>query len=135
MAKDADIAAKGDHLKYYCVVFGILVVVIAVVAFQQKAKLSDYRAANAHAQRTLTGKGLPAETRQGRPNPLPQLAVEVQKLVQGFKTSVGRGRRHHGGHFTGPHEGGRVQGEHEADLRGTGAGRSQPGQAPPHALA
>jgi hypothetical protein len=89
MAKDTDIAAKGDHLKYYCVVFGILVAVIAVVAIQQKGKLDDFRAANAHAERLLTGKGMPATTRDGRPNSLPDLAVDIQKLVQGFKKSMG----------------------------------------------
>jgi hypothetical protein len=87
--KDAGLGRKSDHLKYYCVVFGILVIVIAVVAFQQRAALNDYVAANAFADKLLTGKGLPTKTAEGRPNRLADLAVEVEKFVQGFKNSIG----------------------------------------------
>lgn len=88
-AKDAGLGQKSDHLKYYCIVFGILVVVIAVVAFQQKGALNEYRKANAFADRLLSGKGLPPKTAEGRPNRMADLAVEVEKFVQGFKKSVG----------------------------------------------
>jgi hypothetical protein len=84
-----DLAPKGDHLKYYCVVFGILVVVIAVVAFQQKGTLEEYRKANVFAERLLTGRGMPEKTIEGRPNKIADLAIEVEKFVQGFKKSVG----------------------------------------------
>ena len=45
MAKNPDTSVKGDHLKYYCIVFGILVVVIAFVAIQQNKNLAAYRKA------------------------------------------------------------------------------------------
>jgi hypothetical protein len=89
MAKDVDLAQKGDHLKYYCIVFGVLVVVIAVVAFQQKSRLTEYREANAFADRLLTGQGMAPTTAEGRPNRIADLAVEVEKFVQGYKKSVG----------------------------------------------
>ncbi len=87
--KKDDFGQKSDHLKYYCIVFGILVVVIAFVAFQQKGQLDEYKKANAFAEKLLTGKGLPATTSEGRPNKMGDLAVEVEKFVQGFKKSVG----------------------------------------------
>lgn len=87
--KDIDAAQKGDHLKYYCIIFGILVIVTAIVAFQQKGELNEYRKANQFAQKLLTGKGLPPTTAEGRPNRMADLAIEVEKFVQGYKKSVG----------------------------------------------
>lgn len=86
MAKDVDMGGRGDHLKYYCIVFGILVVVIAVVAIQQKGKLEDYRLANSQARAALKAKGT---TPDGRPRGIGDLAVEVEKFVQGYKASLG----------------------------------------------
>ena len=86
MAKDHDTGGKGDHLKYYCIVFGILVVVIAVVAFQQRGKLNAYKRANAQARAALMAKGT---TPDGRPRAIGDLAVEVEKFVQGYKESLG----------------------------------------------
>lgn len=83
------VAKKGDYLKHYCIVFGILVLVIAVVAFQQGATLEEYRKANEVAERLLTGKGLPPMTAEGRPNRLSDLAVDVEKFVEGYKKSAG----------------------------------------------
>jgi len=84
MSKDRDVAAPGDHLKYYCIVFGILVVVIAVVLIQQRGKLKAYERANAQARALLLAKGT---TRDGRPRGISDLAVEVEKFVQGYKNS------------------------------------------------
>ncbi|MDJ0520886.1 MAG: hypothetical protein QNJ90_02310 [Planctomycetota bacterium] len=86
MAKDIDMGGKGDHLKYYCIVFGILVVVIAVVAFGQRSKLNAYRAANKQANAALKAQGT---TPDGRPRGIANLAVEVEKFVQGYKDSLG----------------------------------------------
>jgi len=86
MAKDVDIIKKGDHLKYYCVVFGILVLVITVVAFQQRSTLNDYKVANQQARAALLAKGTTAD---GRPRAIGDLAVEVEKFVQGYKDSLG----------------------------------------------
>ena len=86
MSKDHDMGGKGDHLKYYCVVFGILVLVIAVVALQQRSKLNAYRLANTQSRAALMAKG---STPDGRPRGLTDLAVEVEKFVQGYKDSLG----------------------------------------------
>ena len=86
MAKEHDTGKKGDHLKYYCVVFGILVVVITVVAFQQNSALNDYRMANQQARTALLAQGTTAD---GRPRGIGDLAVEVEKFVQGYKDSLG----------------------------------------------
>jgi len=86
MAKSSDATAQGDHLKYYCIVFGILVVVIAVVLIQQRSKLKAFTRANAQARALLLAKGA---TRDGRPRGISDLAVEVEKFVQGYKNSRG----------------------------------------------
>lgn len=84
--KDLGHVGSGDHLKYYCVVFGILVVVIAVVAFQQRTKLNAYKLANKQTRALLMAKGT---TKDGRPRGVGDLAVEVEKFVQGYKESLG----------------------------------------------
>ncbi len=84
--KDLAPSGSGDHLKYYCVVFGILVVVIAVVAFQQRSKLNAYKLATKQTRALLMAKGT---TKDGRPRGVGDLAVEVEKFVEGYKESLG----------------------------------------------
>ncbi|MDA1194332.1 MAG: hypothetical protein O2894_04040 [Planctomycetota bacterium] len=86
--KDDDAAPQGDHLKYYCVVFGVLVVVVGVVALMQRNKLNAYRAANQQARVALKATGT---TSDGRPLGIGELAVEVEKFVQGYRASSGDG--------------------------------------------
>lgn len=89
MAKKKDIdSGQSDHLKYYCIVFGILVVVIAVVLFMQRGKLDAYRTANKQARTALRATGT---TSDGRPRAIGALAVEVEKFVQGYRASSGGG--------------------------------------------
>ena len=78
--------AKNDHLKYYCIVFALLVVVITVVAFKQRSKLEAYQTASARARHLLTATG---KDSRGRPRAIGELAVEVEKFVKGYKDSVG----------------------------------------------
>jgi len=86
MANDTDMGGKSDHLKYYCIVFGVLVVVIGVVAFMQRKTLNAYKVANKQARSILTATGT---TSDGRPRGLGELAVEVEKFVQGYRASSG----------------------------------------------
>ena len=81
-----ELAVKGDHLKYYCIVFGILVIVIAVVALQQRSKLKAYEMANRQARALLKATG---KAPDGRPRGIGDLAVEVEKFVKGYKESLG----------------------------------------------
>ena len=82
----SDPAAKGDHLKLYCIVFAILVIVITVVAFKQKGQLEDYQQATKNAKRVLVATGRDS---RGRPKGIGELAVEVEKFVKGYRESVG----------------------------------------------
>ena len=85
MSKD-DMPAKGDHLKYYCIVFAVLVIVIFVVAMQQRSTLAEYKRASARARNLLTATG---QTSRGQPRGVGELAIEVEKFVKGYKASVG----------------------------------------------
>lgn len=85
MGKD-DMPAKGDHLKYYCIVFAVLVVVIFVVALQQRSALAGYKRASARARSLLTATG---RNGRGQPYGVGELAIEVEKFVKGYKESVG----------------------------------------------
>ena len=86
MAKEEVHSGSGDHLKYYCIVFGILVIVIGVVALTQRSTLEDYRLANKQSYALLMEQGT---TSDGRPRALGDLAVEVEKFVKGFEQSSG----------------------------------------------
>lgn len=88
MATEDIHTGSGDHLKYYCIVFGILVIVIGVVALTQRGALEEYRAANKQAHSLLTAQGT---TSDGRPRAVGDLAVEVEKFVKGFEQSSGGG--------------------------------------------
>ena len=85
MSKDG-FSSKGDHLKYYCIVFSILVIVILVVAIQQRNALDRYKRASIQAKGLLTAQG---RTSRGRPRGIGDLAIEVEKFVKGYRESVG----------------------------------------------
>lgn len=88
MAPDETSAGKSDHLKMYCIVFGFLVLVIGFVALQQRSSLAAYKRANSQAAAMLTATG---RTSDGRPRAIGDLALEVEKFVQGYKQSSGAG--------------------------------------------
>jgi hypothetical protein len=82
----SDLPGKSDHLKYFCVVFAILVVVVLVLGMKQRSELDDYRTSTAQARRLLMATGVDS---RGRPQGIGALAVEVEKFVKGYKESVG----------------------------------------------
>lgn len=90
--KDID-QGPSDHLKYYCIVFGVLVVVIAVVLVMQRNALKAYKQANKQARVALKATGA---TNDGRPRGIGELAVEVEKFVQGYRASSGGGQSESG---------------------------------------
>jgi hypothetical protein len=86
--KKSEPAAQSDPLKLYCIVFGILIVVVGIAALQRRSTLKSYQMANRAAHNMLVAKG---RTPDGRPLAVGELAVEVEKFVQGFQKSVGDG--------------------------------------------
>jgi len=87
--KAKDPGAQGDPLKLYCIVFGILIVVVGIAALQRRSTLKDYERANLLAHNMLVAQG---RTNDGRPRAVGELAVEVEKFVQGFQKSMGDGK-------------------------------------------
>lgn len=82
---------SGDPLKYYCIVFGLLILVVGFVYFKLRNELKDYKAANRYAEKYLTGKGLPATDSRERPNKLADLALSIDNMVKGYAQAVGGG--------------------------------------------
>lgn len=80
---------SGDPLKYYCIVFGLLILVVGFVYFKLQGQLEDYKLANRKAGQYLTGKGLADVDGRGRPNKLSELALGVDRMVKGYAQSIG----------------------------------------------
>ena len=86
-----DAKKSGDPLKYYCIVFALLIVVVGFVWFKLRGQLRDFKAANVYAEKLLTGKGLPEFDSRERPNRLDALALSVDNMVKGYAEAVGGG--------------------------------------------
>ena len=89
MAATAE-AAPGDPLKYYCIVFAVLIAVIGFVWFRIRGQLEEYRAENAYAEKLLTNDENATDS-QGRPRQLAALGLATQRLVSGYASAVGTG--------------------------------------------
>lgn len=81
---------EGDWLKYYCIVFGLLIVVVGVLYFKIGGDLDSYRSANKRAERTITGKGMTRlRDRDDNPLVLNEIAKEVHQYVSAYRDAVG----------------------------------------------
>ncbi|MGE0192364.1 MAG: hypothetical protein AB7T63_10025 [Planctomycetota bacterium] len=89
MAAKAD-TAPGDPLKYYCIVFAVLIAVIGFVWFRIRGQLEEYKAENAFADKLLTADENVTDS-QGRPRQLAALGLATQRLVAGYASAVGTG--------------------------------------------
>ena len=89
MSPGEPVKKSGDPLKYYCIVFGLLILVVGFVYFKLKAELKDYKTANVYAEKVLTGKGLPTTDSRERPNKFSELALGVDNMVKGYAQAVG----------------------------------------------
>lgn len=89
MAAKAE-STPGDPLKYYCIVFAVLIAVIGFVWFRIRGQLEDYRAENVFAEKLLTNDEN-ATDGQGRPRQLAALGLATQRLVSGYASAVGTG--------------------------------------------
>ena len=82
-------AGSGDPLKYFCLVFAILLGVIGFVLFKLNKQRNAFRTNMAYADKLLTGKGL-AKPREGDPpSKIHDLAIEVERMVLGHSQAVG----------------------------------------------
>ncbi len=77
---------EGDWLKYYCIVFGLLIVVVGVLYFKIKGERAEYEKANSLAKQFLT---TPKTDRDGRPTDIPNLALEIKQFVDAYQGAVG----------------------------------------------
>jgi hypothetical protein len=78
---------EADPLKYYCVIFLVIVAALAVMYFKIEGDRKAYIAASASAQRALTVTG--ARTSAGRPEDLPTLAFEVEQYLTALQEAGG----------------------------------------------
>ena len=87
MAKSSE-STPGDPLKYYCIVFGVLIVVIGIMYFLQRSTLEAYRVENEKAERLLTADANALDS-QNRPRQLAALGLATHRLVTGYAAAVG----------------------------------------------
>ncbi len=91
MAKKAasSSATSGDPLKYFCLVFAILLGVIGFVLYKLNKQLGEFQKNTAYADKLLTGKGLPRPREGDPPGKIHDLALEVERMVLGHSQAVG----------------------------------------------
>lgn len=84
---------EGDWLKYYCIVFGLLILVVGFLYLKLNGELSDYKLAVKNAERVVTGKGMTRkrDRRTDRPLVLPDIATEIHQYVSAYRDAVGTG--------------------------------------------
>ena len=84
-APASDLPAEGaDPLKYYCIVFGVIVLALAIMYVKVNGDRDDYEKANAEAEAYMTGKGLTVG-RDGVPRDIPNLAADVERFSAAYK--------------------------------------------------
>ena len=78
-----------DWMKYFCFIFGALVLVVGFMYFKASGDRKEYEKANVLAEKLVTGEGLPERDSRGVPNKIPDLAVEVNQYVNAYKDVMG----------------------------------------------
>ncbi len=91
MARSSGVKSDSDWLKYYCIVFGLLIVVVGVLYFKISGDLSSYENANKRAERDITGKGMTRtrDRRTDRPLVMNEIAVEIHQYVSAYRDAIG----------------------------------------------
>ena len=89
MAADAT-KKDSDWVKYFCIVFAVLIAVVGFLYFKIRKERMEYEKANALAKKIITGEGLrrKVDPRTGNPNVLPALTTEVYQYLQAYKDAV-----------------------------------------------
>jgi hypothetical protein len=89
MADDSpDVRAKGDPLKWYCIIFSVMIVLLAVLYVKRRGDCKDLEAANAQG-RIWFNADLPRNATDDRANDIPGLAFEVEQLVEAYVEAGG----------------------------------------------
>ncbi len=86
-----DAAKKdSDWVKYFCIVFAVLIAVVGVLYFKIRKERMEYEKANALAKKIVTGEGLRSKVdRSGNPVVLTELTTQVYQYLQAYKDAVG----------------------------------------------
>jgi hypothetical protein len=80
---DADARSQSDPLKWYCIIFAVMIVVLGVLYFKRRGDLERLEKANAQAKVWFDPR-LPRNNMDERANDIPGLAFEVEQLVEGY---------------------------------------------------
>jgi hypothetical protein len=82
-------AAKSDPLKWYCGIFLVMIVGLAVLYFKRDGDRKALEAANAQAK-VWFNSALPRNEADDRPNDIPGLAFEVEQLAEAYLAAGGQ---------------------------------------------
>lgn len=84
-----EVRPKSDPLKWYCILFGVMIVVLGVIYVKRSDDLEKLENANAQAKSWFNTK-LQRSTTDDRPNDIPNLAFEVEQLVKAYEQAGGQ---------------------------------------------
>lgn len=87
MADDVAPRPASDPLKWYCIIFLVMIVGLAVLYLKRNGDRKDLEAANAQAQIWFNVNL--SRTKDDRPNDIPMLAFQVEQLVQAYEAAGG----------------------------------------------
>lgn len=78
-----------DWMKYFCFIFGALIVVVGVIYFKYRSERQTYETDTLLADKLITGKGMRLRDSNEVPTTVPGLAVEVHQYVSAYRKAVG----------------------------------------------
>lgn len=85
---ETDVRAKSDPLKWYCIIFVVMIVALTALYFKRNGDRKDLEAANAQGKIWFS-ETLARNTVDDRPNDIPGLAFEVEQLVEAYVEAGG----------------------------------------------
>ena len=85
---DADVRPGSDPLRWYCVIFAVMILALGVLYLKRRGDRQDLEAANKQAKAWFN-ENLPRNTVDDRPNDIPALAFEVEQLVKAYVEAGG----------------------------------------------
>ena len=78
-----------DWMKYFCFIFGALLLVVGFIYFQANKERTLYQVDNVLAEKLVTGEGMRSEDSSGTPTTIPGLAIQVHQYVGAYRDAVG----------------------------------------------
>ena len=88
MAKNSKPKGDTDWMKYFCFIFGALVLVVGFMYFRDSRLRKEYAVSNVMAQKLVTGEGMRALDGNGNPQTIPGLAVQVHQYTSAYKEAM-----------------------------------------------